>query len=72
MSDATITLGNNLQPPAVNGEKCQEIYDLIRSEEFEPAEFNAMLMAVVVYIETHTGSTFNDDCLPWAEECTEQ
>ena len=68
MSEETIVLGGNFEPPVVCGKTAQEIYDCVRSEEFEVDKFNALLMAVVTYIDTHMGDhEYGDKALPWAE-----
>ena len=70
--DEVITLGNNLSPPVVNSQVSAEIYDCVRTEEFEVEVFNSLLMAVVVYLEVH-GVDYGDEALPWAESMgTEQ
>lgn len=61
-----ITIGETLQPPLVDSELAADIYDCVRTEEFEVDVFNALLMAVVVYLDTHDVD-YEDKQLPWAE-----
>ena len=70
MSNETITLGDNFNPPVVDGEIAQEVYDVVRTEEFEVEVFNGLLLAVVTYLDTH-GADYNDSGLPWAESMKE-
>lgn len=68
MSEEIIVLGENFEPPVVCLETTQAIYDCVRSEEFDVAKFNALLMAVTTYIDTHSGDfEYGDKALPWAE-----
>lgn len=62
----TITLGDNFEPPVICMKTTQNIYDCVRSDEFNPTVFNALLMAVVTYLDSH-GVDYNDGGLPWAE-----
>ncbi len=66
MSETTITLGNNLMPPVVDMESTQDIYDCVRTEEFEVDVFNSLLMAIVTYLDMHDVD-YGDKALPWAE-----
>ena len=66
MSEEIITLGGNFQPPHVNMEVTQNIYDCVRTEEFEVGTFNSLLMAVVTYLDEHDVE-YGDKALPWAE-----
>lgn len=70
MSDEAITLGHNFQPPVVCMETTQAIYDCVRAEEFEVDKFNALLMAVVTYLDAHEVE-YGDKALPWAESMQE-
>lgn len=54
-------------PPTVNLEVSKDIYDCVRTEEFEPHIFNALLMAAVTYLDVHNVK-YEDKRLPWAEE----
>ena len=65
-----ITIGNNLNPPVVNMETSQAIYECVKADEFEVAVFNSLLMAVVTYLSVHDVE-YGDKALPWAEEVTE-
>ena len=65
-SDEVITLGNNLTPPLVDIKTTQDIYDCVRTDEFEVEVFNALLMAIVAYLEKHDVD-YGDKALPWAE-----
>ena len=68
MSEEHIVLGGNFSPPVVCMETTKEIYECVRSEEFDVAKFNALLMAVTTYIDTHSGDyEYGDKALPWAE-----
>ena len=67
MSNETITLGDNFNPPVVCGDIAKEVYDVVRTDEFDVAVFNGLLMAIVVYLDTHSAD-YNDGGLPWAEE----
>lgn len=64
--DEIIILGNNFKPPVVSMEATQKIYDCVRTEEFDVAIFNALLMAVVTYLDVHKVE-YGDKALPWAE-----
>ena len=66
MSEEIITLGDNFEPPVVNIEVTQDIYDCVRTEEFDVAVFNGLLMAIVTYLDVHE-VTYGDKALPWAE-----
>ena len=66
MSNEIITLGNNLQPPCVDMDITHSVYECVRTDEFEVATFNALLVAVVTYLDTH-GADYGDNALPWAE-----
>ena len=70
MSDETITLGDNFKPPVVNPDIAKEVYDCIRTDEFEVDVFNGLLLALVTYLDTHNAD-FNDGGLPWAESLSE-
>lgn len=70
MSEEVITLGENFQPPVVCMETTQAIYDCVRTEEFDLAKFNALLMAVVTYLDKHEVE-YGDKALPWAESMKE-
>jgi len=69
MSDEVIVLGENFDPPVVNMAITQAIYDCVRTEEFEVAAFNSLLMAVVTYLDEHNVK-YGDKALPWAEITT--
>ncbi len=66
MDTEIIILGENMNPPEVCLETSQDIYDCVRSDEFEVDKFNAMLMAVVTYLDAHDVE-YGDKALPWAE-----
>ena len=66
MSEEIITLGDNFEPPVVDMEVTQDIYDCVRTEEFEIDVFNALLMAIVTYLDAHDVE-YGDKALPWAE-----
>jgi len=66
MSEEIITLGDNFEPPVVDMEITQNIYDCVRTEEFEVAVFNSLLMAIVTYLDIHEVK-YADKALPWAE-----
>ena len=66
MKEEVITLGNNFESPVVNLQTSQAIYDCVRTDEFEVATFNSLLMAVVTYLDTHEVE-YADKALPWAE-----
>lgn len=66
MDTDIITLGDNFNPPVVDMEVTQAIYDCVRTEEFEPHIFNSLLMAVVTYLDKHDVE-YGDKTLPWAE-----
>ena len=61
-----ITLGDNMQPPVVNSSTAIDVYDCVRTDDFEVGVFNGMLMAIVTYLDHH-GVDYNDGGLPWAE-----
>ncbi len=71
MSESMITLGGNMSPPWVDMETTQAIYDCVKTEEFEIDKFNALLMAIVTYLDAHDVD-YGDRALPWAEEISEQ
>ena len=64
--DKVITLGNNKNPPEVNLEVSQNLYDCVRTDEFEVDVFNSILMTLIVYADVHKVD-FSDGDLPWAE-----
>ncbi|MEE9459622.1 MAG: hypothetical protein V3V84_07665 [Candidatus Bathyarchaeia archaeon] len=64
--DSIITIGNNFEPPCVCMETSQSIYDCVRAEDFDVGKFNALLMAVVTYLDAHDVD-YGDKALPWAE-----
>ena len=66
MSDEIIILGGNMEPPHVCGETASKIYDCVRTEEFDVPVFNALLMAIVTYLDVHKVK-YGDKALPWAE-----
>ena len=66
MSEDIIILGGNMEPPVVDMETTQNIYDCVRTEEFDIAVFNSLLMAIVTYLDVHE-VTYADKALPWAE-----
>lgn len=66
MNEEIIILGENFEPPVVNMETAQAIYDCVRTDEFEVATFNSLLMAVVTYLDAHDVK-YGDKALPWAE-----
>ena len=66
MDNQIITLGNNSQPPVVDMEVANAVYNCVRTEEFEIATFNALLMAIVTYLDKHEFK-YGDKALPWAE-----
>ena len=61
-----ITLGDNMQPPCVCSETAINIYDCVRTDDFDVAIFNALLIAVVTYLDAHDVE-YADANLPWAE-----
>jgi hypothetical protein len=69
MNEEIIVLGENFNPPVVNMEVTQDIYDCVRTEEFDVAVFNSLLMAVVTYLGEHDVDYANKG-LPWAEVVT--
>jgi hypothetical protein len=70
MHEEVITLGNNMSPPMVDMETSQDIYNCVRTEEFDIAIFNALLMSVVTYLDAHDVD-YGDKALPWAESVVE-
>ena len=62
-----ITIGNSIQPPMICMDTTQDIYELMKSDEFEVETANSLLAALVVYFETHN-IDFDDSTFPWAEE----
>jgi len=66
MSEGIIILGGNMEPPHVNMEVTQAVYECVRTDEFEVDVFNSLLMAVVTYLDTHEVE-YGDKALPWAE-----
>ena len=65
-----ITLSGNIEPPSVCMETTQKIYDCVRSDDFEVPVFNALLMAIVTYLDKHD-IEYGDKALPWAESISE-
>lgn len=65
-----ITLSGNINPPSVCMQTTQHIYDCVRSDDFEVPVFNALLMAIVTYLDKH-GVEYGDKALPWAESISE-
>jgi hypothetical protein len=70
MSESAITLGDNMLPPVVDMEVSRNVYECVRSEEFNVVKFNSLLMAVVTYLDVHDVE-YGDKALPWAEEANE-
>jgi len=66
MTEEIITLGGNMQPPHVCSDTAQRIYDCVRTDEFDAPVFNALLMAIVTYLDEHNVE-YGDKDLPWAE-----
>lgn len=66
MSEEIITLGGNMEPPCVCGDTAKSVYDCVRTEEFDVAIFNGLLMAIVTYLDVHKVE-YGDKALPWAE-----
>jgi len=66
MCEEIITIGDNLMPPVVNMEITQEIYKHVKTDEFDIAAFNSLLMCIVTYLDAH-GVEYADRQLPWAE-----
>ena len=65
-TEEVITLGENFSPPVVCMETTQNIYECVKTEEFEVGVFNSLLMAVVTYLDAHNVK-YADKALPWAE-----
>ena len=65
-----ITIGNNINPPSINMDITQNVYDCARSDEFDVERLNSLLAAVVVYLDVHE-INYDDSALPWAEMVTE-
>jgi len=61
-----ITLGDNFEPPVVCSDTAKEIYNCVRTEEFDIAKFNSLLFAIVTYLDIHDVE-YGDKALPWAE-----
>jgi len=66
MNEEVIILGGNMEPPVVSMEVTQGIYDCVRTEEFDVAVFNSLLMAIVTYLD-EPDVEYADKALPWAE-----
>lgn len=66
MSEDIITLGNAFEPPVVSIETSQDVYSCIKTDEFDVATFNGLLMALITYLDTHD-IEYNNGGLPWAE-----
>lgn len=64
-----ITLSFNMEPPVVCMDTAQACYAAIeRTDNFDIAKFNGLLMAVVTYLDNHDfGKKYGDKALPWAE-----
>lgn len=62
----TITLGGNMKPPCVCHETAQEVYSIIKNNNFDIGQFNGVLMAIVTYLDVHD-IKYGDKALPWAE-----
>lgn len=65
-NEEVITIGENFEPPVINMEVTQSVYDCVRSDEFDIAKFNSLLFAVVTYLDAHNVD-YGDKALPWAE-----
>ena len=65
-SNETITLGVNFLPPVACMKTTQNVYSHIRTEEFNIAKFNSLLLALVTYLDAHNVE-YEDKQLPWAE-----
>lgn len=71
MSNEIVTLGNNMGPPVVCVDTAQGAYAAIeRTDGFDVAKFNGLLMAVVTYLDHHQVN-YGDKALPWAELLSE-
>ena len=66
MEDEIVTLGGNMEPPCVCMKTTQDVYDCVRTDEFDVSVFNALLMAIVTYLDVHDVE-YGDKALPWAE-----
>ncbi len=64
--DEIVILGENIESPCVCIETTQEVYNCVRTDEFDVGVFNALLMAVVTYLDVHD-IEYDDKALPWAE-----
>lgn len=67
MSEETISINDPIAPPVVCCDTYLAIYDLVRSDDFNVAKFNAMLMAVSAYLDHHEFE-YGNAALPWAED----
>lgn len=63
-----ILLNLSDEPPEVNSKIVQEIYDIVKTEEFSVEKFNSLLLAVVTYLDKHGFAEYQDKQLPWARE----
>ena len=63
MAEEIITLGGNMEPPVVCKETAINVYDCVRTEEFEIDVFNGLLMAIVTYLDHHDVK-YGDKALP--------
>ena len=62
-----ITLGNNMEPPVACMDTAKGAYAAAtKTDEFDVAIFNRLLMAIVTYIDHHNVD-YGDKDLPWAE-----
>jgi len=66
MDSEIITLGECFGPPVIDMPTTQDIYECVKTEEFEVEKFNSLLMAVVTYLDAHKVE-YADKQLPWAE-----
>ena len=66
-NDEVITLSGNMEPPLVCIDTAKACYHSIeKTDEFDVAKFNGLLMAVVTYLDHHN-IDYGDKALPWAE-----
>ena len=66
MSNELITLGEAIEPPEVDQEKLTEIYNCVKSDSFDAAVFNSILVAAQSYLCAHE-IDYEDIDLPFAE-----
>lgn len=71
MPETAITFGDTMAPPLIDISVSGEVYDLVKTDEFDAGVVNGLLLALLTYLNDY-GIELDDTTLPWAEEMIEQ